>query len=186
VAILLAFVSACNTAPASPSSTIQPPSESQAAGGLPPDCEPITLRDPDGQRVDLTGAWEGLDGSDVLAAPEEQVWLHQLGDCLYGSVLGVYPESAAGDSETFVVDLGGRIDPAFTVDLEVVFVYQDARFPFAPYSTMELAIEWNPDGRIRLREIRDLNERAGRCAAQPTFECPPPVIWYRADEGPTS
>jgi hypothetical protein len=101
-------------------------------------------------------------------------------------VYGLYPGAGGGDPETFVVDLGGGINPTFTVDLEVVFVHQDARFPFTPYSTMEMAIEWDSDGRIRLREVRDPTERAGRCAAQPQFDCPPPVIWYRVGKGPSS
>jgi hypothetical protein len=120
-----------------------------------------------------------------MVAPDERVWLQQIGDCLYGTVFGVYsPGSTA--AETFVVDLGGAIDASFTADVEVVMVHQDAVFPFAPYSTMALLIEWNADGRIRLREDRDVNERAGRCAAQPQFDCPPPVIWYRVGEGPSS
>jgi hypothetical protein len=187
MAVLLAAIIGCNpTNSANPSPTIPLPSASQPAGALPPECEPINLRDPNGQRVDLGGEWEGSEESTGLAAPDEQIWLQQIGDCLYGSVLAVYPGAGGGEPETFVVDLGGRITPAFTVELEVVFVYQEARFPFTPYSTMEMAIAWDPAGRILLREERDLNERAGRCSAQPLFECPPPVIWYRADGAPPS
>ncbi len=180
LAILVA-VMGCQPATAGPSSTTPLPSASPRSGvGLPPDCQRIDLRDPDGARVDLTGEWEA---TAALAAPEEQVWLQQIGDCLYGSVFGVYrPGSDA--AETFVVDLGGPLSTAFTIDIEVVFVYQDAAFEFAPYSTMRMIIEWDSEGRLRLREDRDLNERAGRCAAQAQLDCPPPVIWYRAGEGP--
>jgi hypothetical protein len=181
---LLVAIGGCSLVPtASPSATSVPPPESAPAGiGLPPDCQPIDLRDSDGARVDLTGEWEGVD---VLAAPDERVWLQQIGDCVYGSVFGVF-RPPGDDPETFVVDLGGRLSPDFTVDLDVVFVFQEnAVFPFAQYSTMVMIIEWDSNGRIRLREDRDVGERAGRCAAA-ELQCPTPVIWYRAGEGPSS
>lgn len=172
----------CQPTISSPSSAVPSSVGSPVGGaGLPPGCAPIDLRDPDGVRVDLTGEWEGVD---ALAAPDERVWLQQIGDCLYGSVFGVFrPES--DDPETFVVDLGGHVLTDFTVDLDVVFVYQDTVFPFGPYSTMEMIIEWDSDGRIRLREDRDVTERAGRCTSQ-ELQCPRPVIWYRSGEAPAS
>jgi len=163
--------------PTIPSSVVSPAGDT----GLPSGCAPIDLRDPDGARVELTGEWEA---ENPLTAPEEQVLLQQVGDCVWGTVHGVYRPDSEDERETFVVNLGGDVAPAFTVDLEVVMVYQDARFPFAPYSTMAMFIEWDADGRIRLREDRDPNERAGRCAAQPQLDCPPPVTWYRADHSP--
>lgn len=179
---VVVFVIGCQPTISSPPSTIPSSAASPAAGGgLPPGCAPIDLRDPDGARVELTGEWEA---ENPLTAPEEQVLLQQVGDCVWGTVHGVYRPASEEERETFVVNLGGDVAPAFTVDLEVVMVYQDARFPFAPYSTMAMFIEWDSDGRIRLREDRDPNERAGYCAAQPQFDCPPPVIWYRADDGP--
>ena len=181
--LLLAVVSVvgCQPTLSSPPSTI-PSSVATTEGGagLPSGCAPIDLRGPDGARVELTGEWEA---ENPLVVPEEQVLLQQVGGCVWGTVHGVYRPGSEEDRETYVVNLGGDVAPAFTVNLEVVMVYQDARFPFAPYSTMAMFIEWDSDGRIRLREDRDPNERAGRCAAQPQFDCPPPVIWYRADDG---
>jgi hypothetical protein len=143
-AVVAALVACQPTISSHASPTPSTAASSVVGDGLPPDCKPMNLRDPNGRRVDLTGEWEGSgDGSDVLAVPDEQVWLQQIGDCLFGSVHGVYPGAGGGDPETFVVDLGGGITPDFTVDLEVVFVHQDARFPFTPYSTMEMAIEWD-------------------------------------------
>ena len=65
------------SSPASP--TPSTAASSVVGGGLPPGCAPMNLRDPNGQRVDLTGEWEGFgDGSNPLAAPDEQVWLQQI------------------------------------------------------------------------------------------------------------
>lgn len=176
------FVMGCQPTISSPLST-SPSSVASSVGGpgLPPGCAPIDLRDPDGARVELTGEWEA---ENPLTAPEEQVLLQQVGDCVWGTVHGVFRPDSEEERETFVVNLGGDVTSAFTVDLEVVMVHQDARFLFSPYSTMSMLVEWDSDGRIRLREDRDPNERAGYCAAQPQFDCPPPVIWYRADDGP--
>jgi hypothetical protein len=184
IALAVLVIAGCSpTGTGGPSPTVPPPPQSSTGGiGLPPDCEPLDLRDPSGARVDLTGEWEAVD---ALVAPEERVWLQQIGDCLYGSVFGVYA-SGSSAPETFVVDVGGDVNPSFTIDLEVVMVYQDAVFDFATYSTAVMLIEWDADGRIRLREDREVTERAGWCAAQPQFDCPPPVIWYRAGEGPSS
>lgn len=178
----LVLLIGCQPTTSAPLSTLPPASATPRSGtGLPPGCQPIDLRDPSGARVDLTGEWEGVD---VLAAPDERVWLQQIGDCLYGSVFGVF-RPPSDDPETFVVDLGGHVFADFTVDLDVVFVYQEnVVFPFAPYSTMEMIIEWDSNGQIRLREDREVNERAGRCAST-DLQCPLPVIWYRAGEAPT-
>jgi hypothetical protein len=45
-----------------------------------------------------------------------------------------------------------------------------------------MVIEWDDDGRIRLREDRETGEATGRCIDS-RFECPP-VIWYRFDDVP--
>jgi hypothetical protein len=176
------FLIGCQPTASEPSPTIAPPSASPLGGvGLPSDCQPIDLRDPSGARVDLSGEWESLS---ELVAPNERVWLQQIGDCLYGSVSGVdSPESDA--SETYVVDLGGRVSTGFTANLDVVFVYQDAVIPYVTYSTMEMIIDWDTDGRIHLREDRDVTERPARCAIT-GVQCSPPVIWYRSGEAPTS
>jgi hypothetical protein len=184
--VLIAVVAVVACAPIGsslPSSADPSPPDTAPGGiGLPSDCEPINLLDPDGQRVDLSGEWVGVDS---LVAPEERVWLQQIGDCLYGSVMGVF-RPPSDDPETYVVDLGGHLSTDFTVDLDVVFVHQDnVVFPFAAYSTMVLIIEWDADGRMRLREDRDVGERAGRCTAT-NLGCPPPVVWYRAGEAPAS
>lgn len=183
-AALVALIAATGCLPsgsADPSSAVPSPSDSVGGIGLPPDCEPIDLRDPTGARIDLTGEWEG---TDVMIGPEEQVWLHQIGDCLYGSVYAV-ELSGTAEAETFVVDLGGRLADDFTIDVEVVFVHQDTFLEYVPYSTVRMVIEWDSDGLIRLREERAVNERPGRCNAQiEQINCPRPVIWYRAGEAP--
>jgi hypothetical protein len=67
------------------------------------------------------------------------------------------------------------------IGFEVLMVTQGDQTLFGTYSAMELAIEWDDEGRLRLREDRQPGETAGRCI-QSQFECPAPLIWYRVDD----
>jgi hypothetical protein len=147
-----------------------------------PGCETIDLRSPTGERIDLTGEWAG---SGELANTIERAWLNQIGDCVYGSVLGgAFVRDA--EFEASLTNLSGRVGSDFTIDFEVVMVFQDARFAFGEFSDMALAIEWDADGRMQLREDREPGGVAGRCIHSPHFPCPNPVIWYRVDDTPGS
>jgi len=150
--------------------------------GLPPECETIDLRTPTGERIDLTGEWAGSGG--LAASTFERTWLNQIGDCVYGSVLGgAFVRDA--DSDASLTNLSGRLGSDFRIEFEVVMVFQDTQFAFGEYSAMVMVIEWDADGRIRLREDRDPGETASRCP-QGSVACPAPVIWYRVDEPPVS
>ena len=134
--------------------------------------------------MELSGSWAG---SGVLAfAGDEVAIFNQIGSCVYGSVTG--PD---GNVQEGVTNLNGRISPDFTISFEVVTVEAEAYgvgprpYGFAEHSTVVMVIEWDGEGRLRLREDREPGETAERCA-QPTLPCPDPVIWYPVEEGPSS
>ena len=182
IAILAALATACASEPAASPSLVPPTSPPAApVSGLPLGCHPIDLRDPTGERIDLTGEWTG---SGILAGDQERAWLNQIGDCVYGSVMGGEFLGEPGPGAT-ITNLSGRIGADFRIEADIAIVLQEAQFAFGEYSTMEMVIEWDADGRIRLREDREPGERASRCVIA-TFECPAPVIWYRVDEPPPS
>ncbi|MGH2395044.1 MAG: hypothetical protein ACRDGH_16390 [Candidatus Limnocylindria bacterium] len=185
LAAVMAALTACASVPAAPvasPSPAEPSATSNGARGLPPGCETIDLRGPTGERVDLRGEWAG---SGVLAYEGERAWLSQIGNCVYGSVLGG-AFVREGEVEATLANLRGRVGSDFRIELEVVFVFQDVRFPFGEYSAMPMVIEWDADGRIRLREDRVPGDAAGRCIHVPQLPCVNPVIWYRVDDVPPS
>jgi hypothetical protein len=142
-------------------------------GQFPAGCEPIDLRGPDGERLDLSGTWAGM-GATALAVETETAYLNQIGDCVRGVVDGV-----DSDGYRTIANLAGQLGTDFFMDTEVVFVLQEGVFPYGEYSTMVVAIEWDDDGELRLRELRE-GGSAGRCVTR-TLECPLPFIWYRAE-----
>jgi len=185
VAAVMAALTACASAPAAPGASpsyAEPLPSLNPGRGLPPGCETIDLRSPTGERIDLTGEWAG---SGELANTIERAWLNQIGDCVYGSVLGgAFVRDA--EFEASLTNLSGRVGSDFTIDFEVVMVFQDARFAFGEFSDMAMVIEWDADGRMQLREDREPGGVAGRCIHSPQFPCPNPVIWYRVDDTPGS
>jgi hypothetical protein len=182
VAAVIVVLSACVPASAAPDASpshAEPLPSLSAARGLPPGCETIDLRSPTGERIDLTGEW-AADGA-TLAGPVERAWLSQIGDCVYGSVLGgAFVRDA--ELEASLTNLSGRVGSDFRIDFDVIMVFQDAQFTFSEYSAMPMVIEWDADGRIQLREDREPGDAAGRCALNPQLTCPSPVTWYRVDE----
>lgn len=176
--VVIGLVTACASAPAAPGAnpySAEPVPSVNTARGLPPGCETIDLRGPTGERIDLTGEWTG---SSTLFNLTEVALLNEVGGCVYGSVTGVDPDG----SET-ISNLSGRLSSDFTMEFDVVIVYQQTPFPLGEYSSMVMLIEWDEQGRIRLREDREPGEVAGRCTDS-RFECPIPVIWYRVDDAP--
>jgi hypothetical protein len=132
----------------------------------------------------LSGSWAGS-GSLAFAGDEAAVF-NQIGRCVYGSVTGL-----DGNVHNGVTNLNGRISPDFTIGFEVVTVVAEAfgdgprPYGFAEAQHIVLVIEWDDEGRLRLREDRELGEVAQRCV-EPTLPCPDPVIWYPVAEGPAS
>ena len=124
-----------------------------------PTALPIDLRGPDGERIDLTGEWAG---SGVLTSDDEEVaLLNQIGECVYGSVSGQDQDGARA-----VTNLTGQLQADFTMDVEVAIVLQTGVFSYGELSAMVMVVEWEDDGRLRLREVREPGERAERCVQQ--------------------
>jgi len=186
VAAAMTLLTACASAPASPGASpsyAEPLASFNPGRGLPRGCETIDLRSPTGERIDLTGEWADSGGG--LADTFERSWLNQIGDCVYGSVLGgAFVRD--GDVEASLTNLSGRVGSDFRIEFEVVMVFQDAQFAFGEYSIMPMVIEWDAEGRIRLREDREPGDVVSRCAQNPQITCPSPVIWYRVGEAPPS
>ena len=131
----------------------------------------------------MTGEWAG---TGILTINEDEVaLLSEVGGCVYGSVTGL-----DGNGEEAVTNLSGRVRADFTIQFEFVTVKQAGfafgeGYGFAEYGAMVMIIEWDDDGRMRLREDREPGERASRCV-QANVGCPSPVIWYRTDDAPPS
>ena len=175
---VIAALTACASAPAAPGASpsyAEPLPSLDPGRGLPPGCQTVDLRSPSGERIDLTGEWAG---TGFLVGDGEVAWLKEMGDCIYGSVAGDWPFGG----ET-IANLSGRARTDFRIGFEVVIVTQPATNPYGEYSTLVMVIEWDDDGRIRLREDRDPGETASRCP-EGALSCPAPVIWYRVDEAP--
>ena len=134
------------------------------------ECPPIELHDPTGDRVDLTGVWDTNDAYSGTG----RVYLRQVGDCLFGSVLegyfaGIQTEIGA------IGNIHGRVKPDFTVDVVIAYLFQ-YRFPsYADVSSAVLRIEWDDSGDIRLQEAFEPGARAGRCIEQ-TVDCVPIIL----------
>ena len=173
VAALL--VGACSSSAAAPSSSPSVEPSSPTSGGLPPGCTNLVLYDPDGDRIDLSGSWAG--SGTLVGDTNEAAWLLQVGDCVFGTAVG----TAGQFDDPTIGNLTGHIASDLTIGLALAIVRQPDQFAFAPYSTLEAVVEWDADGRIRIREVRDEGQRAERCVIE-TFDCPAPITWYRVDE----
>jgi hypothetical protein len=173
--VVIACLAACTFSPTgSPAAT--KPAESEVPDGLALDCQPMELRAPTGEVIDLTGTWAG---SGVLVGDDETAWLNQIGDCVFGSVIGGDPVGELVGRES-ITNLTGRLSADFRIEFDVAILAQADVFQMGEHSTMVVLIEWDDDGRLRLREDRARGATAGRCI-QARFDCPDPVIWYRLD-----
>jgi hypothetical protein len=101
----------CGTSPASsaPASS-QAPSPSVAAASDP--CQPVDLRTPDGERVDLTGAWEG--GVTFHEARQSR-------DCVWWVGFSSWPGDDLGDA--WLLTFSGHLEPDFTLHGEWAEIY---------------------------------------------------------------
>jgi hypothetical protein len=173
VTLGLLALAACTSTPSAEPSASAASSAGGLSGQLPAGCDPIDLRGPDGERVDLTGTWAGT-GANALAIENETAYLNQIGDCVRGVV-----EGQDSDGNRAIANLAGQLGTDFFMDTEVVFVLQEGVFPYGEFSTFAVAIEWDDDGQLRLRELRE-GGSAGRCVTR-TLECPLPFVWYRVE-----
>ncbi len=169
-------VAACTPSAAPPTSV--PPTESLPAEvrNLPPGCDPIDLRSPDGQAVDLNGIWiQGGEGGGTPAT----WWIRTVGDCIWGT--GIFDDYAEGVfafeySPDAVQGLQGRMGDDFVIDSTIVFLGP------CPCGVQYLAeariiIDFDDDGQIILREDREPGAEGPRC---PVFYCPDPLVLRRS------
>ena len=126
--------------------------------------------------MDLTGEWGGT--GKVVLGYTERIWLSQLGNCVYGSVLG---DLVLADSNPIeiITNLTGQISSGFEIGFDVDIVFHEGTEE-VEHSTMVVLIEWDDGGRLRLREDRAMGEHPARCPRD-AFACPDPVVWYPVD-----
>lgn len=171
----------------SPSPSTLPTSSPPISGQLAPGCEPIDLRGPDGQPVDLTGAWRSPpDIGFFFGSRAETTWMRQIGDCVAAAILDEKFRTNP-DVTGSIGTMRGRITSGFVLEGELVAVRFDPGYLSEPadLAPIRFLIEWDANGRILLREDRDPRVGGPRCYSTPLGRnCPPPVILYRVEDLP--
>lgn len=162
------------------SPTSVPPTESPGAavGNLPPGCEPIDLRSPSGEAVDLNGIW--IQDEQGGRQPAKW-WIRTLGDCIWGS--GIYDDYTE-DEDLAHADsvqlLQGRLRNDFVVDGAIVLLGPHPAFAVRQYlAEVRLLIEFGPEGEITLREDRIPGVQGPRCPDAVGY-CPAPLVLSRS------
>jgi hypothetical protein len=180
IAAALALSGCLSPSPPFPSGQTPAPS-SQDGSSFIMACQPIDLRGPSGQRVDLTGAWMTAPGTaGFFYLLSETTWIHQIDDCVWGAILDEefhsYP-ARGGDLGT----LQGHVTPDFALEGDMVLLVDEWGRP-GPRVPIRFLIEWQADGRIQLHEDRDPSGAGPRCFGG-TVYCPA-VILYRVEDDP--
>jgi hypothetical protein len=160
---------------AAPSASFAP------AGNLPPGCEPIDLRGPAGERVDLNGIWsEG--GS---TAQPMTWWIRTEGNCIWGAgqVEDVAPPGSVSAAVHQVQSLSGLIGADLAITGEIILLGSlSVGAPGDPprYSPLRMEIKVDETGNITLHEDRQPGVTGPRCPA-PGGYCPAPLVLHRVD-----
>jgi hypothetical protein len=187
VLVAAAWLVGC-AAPSPLSTPLPSASVGPITGELPPGCEPIDLRGPDGRPIDLTGAWSGPpDSVGFYQSPNETTWIRQVGDCVWAAIMDAEFRSDpnyVGDFDLPAGNLGtlsGRITSDFAIEGDLVSIRHGS--PLAPtiFVPLRMLIEFNSDGEIVLREDRDPSVLGPRCYAFTGSDpfCPAPVLLHR-------
>jgi hypothetical protein len=167
-------VAACTPSSAPPTSAS--PAESEAAGvsNLPSGCEPIDLRSPAGEAVDLNGIWIQDDKEGRLPS---KWWIRTLGDCVWGSgIYDTYSEDEFSAVSFSVQGLQGRVGNDFVIDSTIVLLGPHPSFALPQiFAEVRLLIEFDPAGEITLREDRTPGVQGPRCP-DPLVICPAPLF----------
>ncbi|HEY7522762.1 MAG TPA: hypothetical protein VH720_03785 [Candidatus Limnocylindrales bacterium] len=170
-ALVVVLMSACGGASGAPSASSdgQPTS---GASGMVAGCQPIELREPGGERIDLNGAWVEPDRTDSEAMVW---WFKAIGDCIWG--VGTIPNSESPFmGEGSVQNLRGTLNPDFTIDAEIAHLGPRFSFNYTiDVADVRIRIEFPDDGGIILREERDPGQVGGpRCPVD--SYCIPPLV----------
>ncbi len=167
-------IAACTPTPA-PATSV-PATESPAAevGNLPTGCEPIDLRSPAGEPVDLNGIWVQ---DDKEGRRPSKWWIRTLGDCIWGTgIFDEYTEVVIAADPGHVQTFHGTVANDFTIDSDIVLV--GPRFVYLElpiFAEVRLLIEFDPAGEIILREDRIPGVQGPRCLDPLSF-CPAPLL----------
>ena len=176
-----AFLAAACT-PTSGPSTSAPATESSATaiGNLPPGCEPIDLRSPAWEAVDLNGTWIRSEEGDALPATW---WMVSQGDCIWGTgIVDGYTDDGFLPRADSVQGLQGRVGNDFVIDSTIVLLGPHPDFVVPQYvAKARLLIEFDQAGEIILREIRIAGVQGPRCS-DPVIFCPAPLVLRPSSE----
>jgi hypothetical protein len=142
-------------------------------GNLPAGCEPIVLRSPSGERVDLDGIWV----QDAVGnAKAMKWWLWSFGDCLWGAGMNEsYSEEGIGGTADQVQAFRGTIRDDFSIEAEMVLLGPHPAFenPIRE-AEVRILISIDEDGGITLLEDREPGVTGPRCLHS-SF-CPAPLL----------
>jgi hypothetical protein len=178
---LIVAVGGCAAGPTEPPESTSPtdapspsPSLPISAGNLPPGCEPIELRAPDGSLVDLNGVWV----QDAEENAEAMTWwIAAFGDCFWGT--GIIDELGEEGSASFadaVQSVRGTIRNDFTIDSDAVLLAPHQAFiPTPRFAGVTLRIDFDDAGLITLREDRSAGVVGPRCV-DPSIYCLAPLL----------
>jgi hypothetical protein len=170
-AAIVLVLTACGGASGAPSASGdgQPTS---SVSGLPEGCRPIELRDPAGDRIELTGAWVEPDRSDSEAMVW---WFKAIGDCVWG--VGTIPNSESPFmGEPSVQNLRGTLNPDFTIDAQIAHLGPRFSFNYTiDLADVRIRIEFPDDSGIILREDREPGAVGGPRCPDASF-CIPPLV----------
>jgi hypothetical protein len=143
-------------------------------GALPPGCQTIDLRAPDGSPVRLDGTWIDVSRDD---AAQMTWWIRTQGDCFYGvGSVDEVPEEGISENLTTVQSFTGTIRSDFAIDGSIVHVgpQPDFRAEVPIYAPVRLLIEFSDNGDIELLEDREPGS-GGEPRCVDTGFCLPPM-----------
>lgn len=179
---LALMVWGCTPATSQSPSVQESASASEEVTGLPPGCQPIELRDPNGERIELDGRWTVV--RSPPSGPLMTWWLFTQGDCVWGAGqvddVGAISTSPNPDK---VQSLSGHIGSDFTITGDILWLGPPPPampFQLVRYSPLEMFIEFGDSGAVLLREDREGGVQGPRCPFPPNY-CPPPLVLERAD-----
>lgn len=170
-------IAACTPTPA-PATSVPPTESPTAVGNLPLGCEPINLRSPAGETVDLNGIWIQ---DDKEGRRPSKWWIRTLGDCIWGTgIFDDYTEDEFALSFS-VQGLQGRVGNDFAIDSTIVLLGPHPPSVGPEYlAEVRLLIDFDSAGEIILREDRIPGVQGPRCP-EPLGVCPAPLVLRQKD-----
>lgn len=178
--LLLVLVGACAPATGAPVSVTPSANPSaEVVGNLPPGCDPIELRAPSGERIELDGTWTEVDQSSPV-----MTWrIRTQGNCVWGAgyIEDAPPDGTFEARPDHVQSLAGVLQSDFVITGEIILLGSDPASPNPPlpYSPLRMFVEFDEAGEILLREDREPGVSGLRCP-DPAGYCPAPLLLRRS------